>query len=157
MTQNGRGVEKATPASEWRKAREEGVLFHFPSGMTAKVRPVNVDTFIKLGEVPDMLTTLVSKLTDTSAATGLSKITADDYMKTLGVYNAFCITCFIEPKCVATNPKDNEISVDDISDTDKQTLFQFLGAPASALARFPGVQEDSVDSVVSEQGNPAST
>lgn len=145
---NGSQELRVTPASEWRKPRLEGVLIELPnSGWVVKVRPVNVDTFIRVGHVPDALTVLVGKLTGGEGE--LNKMTNDDYLKLLDTYNAYAITCFVEPRVVEADvePGEGEISVDDISDQDKQFLFQFLGSPASTLASFRPEQEKPVDNL----------
>ena len=157
MTKNGQQKFAVTPASEWSKARKEGVLVQFPeSGMIAKVRPVNTDTFIRIGKVPDALTMTVSTLT--SGTSDNTKLTGDDYLKLLDMYNGFVETCFVEPKVVGVGiePKEGEISVDDVSDSDKQFLFQFMGRPASLLESFRPGQEQPVDDLVSGESNSAS-
>lgn len=145
---NGSQALRVTPASAWRKPRIEGVLIELPdSGMVAKVRPVNVDTFIRVGHVPDALTVLVGKLTGGEGE--LNKMTNDDYLKLLDTYSAYAITCFVEPRVVEADvePGEGEISVDDISDEDKRFLFQFMGRPAATLASFRPEQEKPVDNL----------
>lgn len=142
--------EKPTSGKEWRRAREEGVLFHFPSGMIARVRPVNLDTFIRYGSIPDVLSGIVSQLV--SGGVDPSKMTGDEYLKLMELQNVFCQTCFIEPRVVMQPAGDDEIGVEDISDEDKGILFAFLGRPASELSSFRPVQAVPVDAVHNEQG-----
>ena len=157
MSRNGNAPEQITPAAEWRRPRQEGVIFHFPSGMKAKVRPVNTDTFIRVGNVPDLLTALVGSITDSGTGENLTRMAAQEADKQMQIFNAFCVTCFVEPRCVYGDPNEDEISVDDISDEDKQQLFTYLGKPASALASFRPEQEKPVVSVVGQPSDTAST
>lgn len=147
-----------TPAREWRKGREEGVTFHFPSGFEAIVRPVNVDTFIVIGNVPDVLSAIVSQMISGNAASLIE--TQENQQKMYDIYNAFCKASFIKPRVVDTaadiTDTDNEICLEDISDTDKQTLFQFIGAPASLLAQFRPLSQDTVDDLVGQPSQPPS-
>lgn len=156
MSNNGHTPDTITPASEWRRPSIEGVVFHFPSGHTAKVRPVNTDTFIRLSQIPDMLTSLVGALIDNGSEQSMQVSAVQNAQKQMDIFNAFCVTALVEPRCVMSNPQDGEISVDDISDEDKQKLFEFLGKPASALASFRPKQENPVDNMERVESDPAS-
>lgn len=152
-------MSELTPVQAWRKPREEGVVFHFPSGNVARVRPVNTDTFLALGEVPDMLTGLVAKLIGGHAS--LETMKASEYSKSLHVLNIFVRTSFVWPR-VVEKPEDikdpvNEIALADICDEDKQTLFVFLGRPAQALESFRPITNESLERVVSSEGDESDT
>lgn len=144
-----------TSADKWREAREKGVLFHFPSGFTALIRPVNVGTFIRLGRIPDVLTGLVSQLINGQVA----DVNSIETMRNLSeIYDIFCETCFVSPKVVKElSGAPDEILAEDIADTDKQTLFALMGSPASALARFRTESAQPVDAVVGQSGGASST
>lgn len=148
-------VEEAiTSAKEWRRGREEGVLFHFPSGFLARVRTVNVGTFIRLGHIPDVLTSIVEKAL--RGDTDFDKLTIEELEQLQAIYDIYCETCFMEPKVVKENPTDDQLMPDDISDIDKQTLFTFMGAPASMLAEFRPYQADNVDDLDGQPGDSPS-
>lgn len=145
-----------TSAAEWRKPREEGVEFHFPSGQRAKVRPVNTDTFIKLGRIPDILSPIVSKAI--SGELDMNNLTLQELADLTEIYNIFCKTCFVYPRVVdEVQDPENEITPDDIPDFDKVTIFQFMGAPARTLESFRPFEEKPVDSVVSKPRHKTGT
>lgn len=148
-------MTELTPVQAWRKPREEGIEFHFPSGNIARVRPVNTDTFLALGEVPDMLTGLVAKLIGGHAS--LETMKASEYAKSLRVLNIFVRTSFVWPRVVETpadiTDPENEIALEDICDEDKQTLFVFLGRPAQALESFRPIENQLVERVVGSEGD----
>lgn len=151
----GKSAPAYTSAKDWRKAREEGIIFHFPSGMKAVVRPVNVGTFIKLGNIPDILSAVVQKLI--SQEPDMANTSLEEMSKMQEVYDIFCKTCFVMPRVVDTiKDPDTEILAEDISDVDKQTLFQFLGAPASTLASFRYLPQNVVADLVGSQSDPKS-
>lgn len=142
--------EVPTSAADWRKGREEGVLFHFPSGRLARVRTMNMNTFIRMNKIPEILTTIVE-----SALKGeldFENATLEQMADLQDVYDIYCETCFIEPVVVMKEITDpnTQILAEDIADIDKQTLFNFLGAPASMLAEFRPYQTDDVDDLGSQ-------
>lgn len=145
-----------TSAKDWRKGREEGVVFHFPSGLTARVKPVSVSTFIAVGHIPDILSSIVQKLIGQDAP--MADMPLDDMRKAMEVYDIFCKTCFLCPVIVdEVKNTETEITLEDISDTDKQTLFAFMGSPASALAAFRPLTQNTVDDLVGQQSDTSST
>lgn len=144
-----------TSVREWHQARVNGVPFHFPSGRVSLVRPVSLKGFLKAQQIPDMLTSVVSQFINGSAS--LETIPVTEYTKSLEIIDSFIMDAFVWPKVVETpdeiSDPDNEIAVEDISDVDKQTLFQFLGAPASALESFRPEPIKPVADMVNGQGD----
>lgn len=141
-----------TPIELWRKPREEGVLFHFPSGRKGLVRPVSVDTFLKLGRIPDMLTATVAALINQSAS--LDTLPVGEYAQSLEMINIFVEESMVWPRVVKeVKDADNEILIADMPDVDKNALFSHLGAPASLLESFRPEPEEPLASVDGEQGD----
>ena len=152
MAENENPHDGLTSPAEWNKQYEEGVKFHFPSGLEAMVRPVNVATFVRLAKIPDTLSPIVSKAI--SGQIDTSNISLEEWAQLYEVYDIFCETCFVWP-CAVREIKDpaNELLLDNIPDFDKVTLFQFMGYPARTLESFRPFEEKPVDSVVSKSRN----
>jgi len=137
---------------EWHRARVDGIMFQFPSGLIARVRPMNMSAFLKIGNIPDMLTHIVAKMVN--GTVNIESMAKDDYLKSLELMDAFTKAAFIEPVVVdVVKDESKEIQIDDISDVDKQTLFSFIGAPASLLESFRPFQEQPVADMVSSEGD----
>ena len=147
--------QAVTSASEWRAGREQGVIFHFPSGLTARVRPINAGAFINMGKIPDTLVAIVERALrgDIDPET----LTLEEIGEMHQVYDIFSEAAFVSPRIVKkiTDP-ETQITAEDVSDVDKQTLFQFIGSPASLLASFRPTTPDNVDDMVGQSGDAAS-
>lgn len=148
------GSSAPTSAALWRKPHEEGVLFHFPSGMIARVRPVNMGTFLSHGSIPDMLSGIVSRLISGQLNDTQTELSVDEFRQLNQLQDTFCKSCFIEPQVVdeITDP-NTQITPAHIDDNDKATLFAFLGRPAAELASFrPAAVESMAGVLDSETG-----
>lgn len=143
-----------TQGAQWRKEVEEGVELYLPSGNTARIRGVNLDAFLRSKTIPDLLSPLVSELIN--GKTDPKELTVEQYLEYVDIYDAFCKACFVSPKVVDDPQADDEISPQDIANEDKMFLFEFLGRPAILLSSFRPKQNGTVESMVSESGDPAS-
>jgi hypothetical protein len=144
----------ATPASEWRKARQEGVPVELPGGRVVVIRPVNMSTFLRLGTIPDTLTPLVEKfVVNGGGSDALNTLTTDEALHLVDIYDAFAMTCLLYPRMVDDPKADDEIGRDDMSDQEKQFLFSLMGLPSAALANFRPQQTSAVDGVGGGTGN----
>lgn len=144
-----------TPPSEWRRQSQEGVLIRLISGNVARIRPVNTDTFLKAGHIPNSLIPVVEDLFINGSSAPQRK-TVDDYLaQDVAILDAFIKTCFVEPRVVdeVTDP-DREITPADVSDADKNDLMSYLGRPASELARFHPLEAEPVDRLDGESEQP---
>jgi hypothetical protein len=137
--------------AEWRKAHLEGVELQLPSELVVRVRPVNVATFLRAGRIPDQLTPVIGKLLGGIENVAVTSI--EDMLAQMDLLDAFAETCIVTPR-VVRGPEcgEDEITLDMLSDVDKQFLFGFIGRPASELARFRPEPKDSVDDLVGEPG-----
>lgn len=145
-----------TGARGWAKPYTEGVVFHFPSGNKAIVRPVNMDSFILYGGIPDSLTPLVVKMINNEPM-DKDQLTREEFLAACELQDVFCMTCFIAPRVVKeVKNADEEITPAMISDMDKAALFGLMGAPASALADFRPFTFNTLGDMVGEQGDTPS-
>lgn len=154
------GEEPAvTSAFEWRSPYEQGVKIRLVSGNIARIRPVNLDTFIQSGYIPNNLLPLIEEMFINTQTDTSKKITLDEYLdEHLVILNAFCKTCFVEPEVVdeITDPQ-RQITPAQISNDDKQDLIAFLGRPARVLAEFHPLTQKSLVNLADQSGAAAST
>lgn len=147
-----------TSGKEWRKAREEGIPFDFPSGNKANLRPIEADFFVRVGRIPDVLAPLVNEM-----------ISGQDYeikmppmeelekkKEWVEFLNELCTYAFVSPKVVAAPQAEDEISVDDLSYVDKYFVFTKFSLPAHRLRGFRQAQAESV-AVVEPSANNGRT
>ena len=165
------GGRKITPASEWRKARE-GVVLDLPSGFTGRFRSVGFEQVILSESIPDVLTAVMDELinakTDGEAQAIVERMTGalvqdgespglaqvrEQARSKRAFLEAFCAPMFVEPRIVTTARADDEIEITDVSTPDLEFLFQWFGAPTSALIRFHDEQVAALESVGVTEGD----
>ena len=138
---------QVTPASAWRKPREQGYTVRLPSGNVATLRPVAVDVLLLSGKLPDLLSPIVAKTlwAETEPATladqaELSKGFAE-------LVNIVTRAAMLNPSVVDVPTTDDEIGLEDIDFSDKLAIFQLATAGAEAMRRFRDGQTASVEPV----------
>lgn len=120
-----------TPAEEWRRPRTQGYLVQFPSGNFARIRPVDIGTFVRLGMMPNLLSAFQE---DALKQGRFEIVTVDNLQAMQSIYtltDALAATCFVEPSI-----EKGEIALEDVSDIDKQALLQWFLLPAEMLRSF---------------------
>jgi hypothetical protein len=150
--------------SEWRKKRERGELIQLPySGYIVRIRTVRPDELLKLGKIPQVLTTLLLEeiygkgeedkyekfLTDSE--------TPEEAMAMLESLRVVCMAGLVEPKVVENPAADNEITIDDIDLADRAYIFRLVFAPSEALSRFRYEPPSNVDVVADGATDPQPT
>lgn len=144
-----------TNAAEWRKAREEGFEMELPfSQKRTAIRPIEIDFFLRVGRIPDVLSDTVTKLI--GGAPVSFPVPSEEAQKTeewLTFLSTLMTHAFVSPKVVVGQPREDEISVDDIPYGDKMFIYRFFCQPAQALQRFCEKQAKSVGSMVPAQNN----
>jgi hypothetical protein len=137
-----------TSGAKWRERRENGVLMEFPmTGNIARIRPLDMDFFLKQGRVHNILEGAVFEELTEKEVTALSESEFEAFQRTLDFLNEVVRHCFVEPKIVDDPKADNEISIADITLDEKYFLFGLLVRPAQALERFRPKQAGNVASV----------
>lgn len=142
---------------EWRerrRTREEGLEITLPSGLSARIRAVGVDTFLMSGHIPDSLTPIIAEAVNTGIAQLPELDTVQATRDYLQLLDALAKTAFVSPKVVDRPQADNEISPEDIDVGDKMWVLGFLGRPADALKSFRQEQTANVAGVGDAEGNP---
>lgn len=149
----------ANSAEEWRKAREQGLPYQFPSGLEADIRPVEIDFFILHEEIPDLLAPLINEIIsgkpykmDLPPMEELEKKT--EWLKFL---NDLCKFAFVNPQCVEKAAGEKlgatEITAADVPYVDKYALFLKFANPSSRIKSFRKEQTESLETVGASSGN----
>jgi len=144
---------QATPAREWRKPREEGYLIELPSGHLARIGPVDLSRLLVDGDVPDLLTPLVTQLVfegvdeDKLEASFSPEQLMDRSGDAMRLINAICHAAFIDPRIVEADPGEDEILIEDVSLDDRSFVFSIAIYGAQILRSFRVGQGEDVESV----------
>lgn len=144
---------QATPASEWRKPREEGYLVKLPSGNLARLGAVDLSSLLIQGEIPDLLTPLVTKMLfdDIDQDALDAQFSADNLLErggeALSFINTICKASFIEPRIVDGEPGEGEIVIEDVDVGDRSFVMSICIYGARVLRSFRVGQKEDVESV----------
>ena len=158
MSKNGKKDVGLQPTSgrAWREKqrahREQGVAIELPSGFTAQLRALDFSIMIKMGKLPNSLLGLVME-----QFIGGKKKAEIDAVKNFEEYqqllDAVTETAFVSPRIVENPTKEDEISIDDVDDVDKQFCMTVLGKSARDLERFRDKQIAAMESVRDSDGD----
>jgi hypothetical protein len=143
-----------TPASEFRRGREAGEIITLaPTGRVVRMRTVKPAHLLRLGTIPDVLTELVikvlyGKITDAEYREFFTlqerKEAVIDLAESLRVV---CTAALLEPRIVENPQADDEISIDDLEDSEQRIIFDLAMLEASSLSRFRQRQEELMEPV----------
>jgi hypothetical protein len=142
---------------EWRKAREDGIEFKFPSGMVANIKPVGVDLFLKLGRVPDFLTPALIEALEIGKSAIPQRKTLEDEQSWIEFVDSVAELAFVHPRIVKEPSGEDEIALEDVEWGDKIALVELLGSPRRKLESFRSQPNSDVPSVGDVTGPPTVT
>ena len=146
---------KPTSGKVWRRPREEGYVITLPSGNSARLRPVALDTLLASGEIPDLLMPLVTAMLfeDKPEDEEQVEVKPDLVGDTVGLIALVVRASFLEPRVVDEPQADDEIALADISAEDKGAVFSLANQPARVLAGLSERQAQGLDTVSDGEGN----
>lgn len=97
---------EATPATAWRKKREEGFLTTLPSGNVARIRrTMDLLTLLKTGSIPNPLRGVLQKSMNKGGApqkVDLNEFDREALEQFIDLLDNTLASCFIEPKVQPT-------------------------------------------------------
>lgn len=134
-----------TSAKQWRK----GKLVTLPSGFTARLRPVTMDNFVRVGTIPThLLQAAASQFTEAE----LNSLPPDEQIvyakQMLDLQDTILRAAFVEPRIVENPQGDNEISVLDVEPEDALWVMNTLfNMPIERLSFFRLLTDDHVATV----------
>jgi hypothetical protein len=142
-----------TPATEFRKVREQGEKITLSTGRIVKMRIVKPSHLLRIGKIPDPLAELVmqilyGKITDAQYKAFFDlperKEHAVDLAESLRVV---CTAALLYPRVVDEPQADDEIYIDDLEDSEQRMIFDLALLEASTLSRFRQGQTANVELV----------
>lgn len=147
-----------TSGKEWRERRAEGVEVELPSGFKPRLRALGFRTALMSGMVPDFMTSTVVK-----AAVGeqgqLPLPDSEDQMEQkLKFLDDVARAMFVSPRIVekpADALTDDEITIDDVDDTDKLYLLSLMGTPTALMQQFRREQIQAMADLFARAGQPS--
>lgn len=159
-------ADQATPAAEFRSAREEGALVELRPGRVVRMRNVTPSRLLRLGSIPDPLSALVVRVlyADSPQASnaaindffGLAEKvdTAREYVESLRV---ICTAALLEPRIVDNPQADDEIAIDDLSDYEQGLIANLAFLEVDALRAFRSQPAADVETLDAQPSEPLPT
>ena len=149
-----------TPASEFRRVREQGEKITLrPTGRIVRMRIVKPSHLLKLGKIPDSLSELVMQIL-------YGKITDEQYKQFFELTDrkehavemaeslrVVCTAALLSPRIVDEPQADDEIHIDDLEDSEQRFIFDLALLEASSLSRFRQRQTANVEPVAEGAGD----
>ena len=132
-----------TPASEIKKLKEErdaGKIMKLPSGIVISVKKPDISIMIIDGDIPsDLMAIALGK-------EKIDELTPAGMKKGLEMMNLMVKSSLVSPKVVDKDPKENEILITDLSETDKSFIVGDAQSEVGNLKSFrsdKGKNDDS--------------
>lgn len=159
----------ASSASSFKKARK-GRLLTLPSGLIAKVKRVELQTYILKNDVPNPLMAIIheaiskGKGIDMEKALGVDKgeLDLEKLAEMYEIVDNLMVAMFVEPK-VEPAPEDEKdrdddvVYPDDIDEEDKMFLFQWSMGGTEDIATFRLEAQQGMAAVAKKPGSKSTT
>lgn len=138
----------------------EGIETVLPdSGETVRIRSINMAAFLRSGRIPDYATPVVARMLE-----GKTDLTEkDDLEKWTGFYEVqdeICRHALVHPR-VVDDPADADgkdtITLDMLTQTDKQMLSMVLQTPVRSLAKLFRRQARALELMDTSEALPGET
>ncbi len=139
--------EQVTSVGEWLEPYTEGVLVELRSMRKIKMKPVAMDELLRLGKIPDMLSSLAAKslwdVVPIDQAMENNFKTATELTELMSIIIPSCV---IYPPIYTGNDElpEGMIKLEHLSLLDKLDIFQLALQPVDVLVRFRNKQIGSV-------------
>jgi len=150
-------LEAATPATDWKKRSNEGILVRVPSGNVARIRTPGIEVFVTQGVIPNALMPIIMdamKRAGPPKEQDLVKMLEDKdaIQQIVDLSSAVAVYCCIEPE-VLPIPGDGEtrdpdaLYVDEMDFNDRMFIFGVAVGGTSDLEKFREQQTTIMESV----------
>ena len=125
-------VSSAADFRKARQARETGEIVTLSdSGLTVKLKRPAVSQLVKTGQIPSELVNASAKVQANSGSA-----TQADYQKYVQYQEHLIRYAIVDPQLVDSNPTDDQITLDDLTDNDKGEIVIYVNGGLAALAKF---------------------
>ena len=139
----------ATKAKDWKKGYQ--VELELPeSGNVVEVRPLDAAFFFKSGRIPDFLAPIVDDIITNKPyeMPNVVKNPPEKMKEFLAWLDEIVMYAIVSPQVVSgTVQQEDQISVDDISYSDKLYIYSLFGRSAGVLRKFREQQSKPVVSL----------
>lgn len=140
-----------TPASEWRRPREQGYTVILRTGKVVTLRPVALDRLLAAGKVPNLLLPVVTAILWSQVGVHdrmtPEEIAAEEDKYRLELINLVVPAALVYPRLVDNPQADDEIGIDDLPFGDKLAIYTLAKLPAEVLGNFCEKQDRDVEPV----------
>ena len=109
--------------------REKGELVKLPSGVVVKLTTPSLFVMVKSGKIP-------SDMLQASVRIQQGRPEKNDMKDSIKMFEKLAIASFMKPRMVELDPKEDEITPDDLTDEDKLFIFYRTQGEAKGLNRF---------------------
>ncbi len=136
----------------WKKVKNKFFELVLPSGQKVKVCHPHIFDLVKLGVLPSGILQKVFKMSMfvENQKLDISKAEDEDLQILMTVIDKFVLYAVLEPKIVVSNPKEDEIEINDIPTEDKMYIFSRLTGSEEGLPEFFSETEQcNIDTSVS--------
>lgn len=133
----------STTSKEWREKRAKGIEITLPEyGDVVSIRPMDAGFFFLAGRIPDFLAPIISQILAGKAwqMDVPETPTPEKQKEWLDWLDELVRYTFVSPKVVDNPQADDEISIEEVSYSDKLFLYSWFGRPAQVLRRFRDAQ-----------------
>ncbi len=139
--------DEVTPVNEWLEPFTNGVVVELPSKHKIKMKPVAIDELLRMGKIPDMLSSLAARSLwegvpiDTVMDNNFQ--TAKDLTELMSIILPCCI---VYPPIYSGEDElpEGMIKLEHLSVIDKLAIFQLALQPVDELKRFRNKQIGNV-------------
>lgn len=147
--QRGHNIMTTTKAKDWKKGYQ--VELELPeSGNVVEVRPLDAAFWFKSGRIPDFIAPIVDDIITNKSyeMPNVVKNPPEKMQEFLTWLDEIVSYAIVNPQVVSGTPtQDEQISIDDISYSDKLFIYSLFGRAASVLRRFREQQAKPVVSL----------
>lgn len=127
-----------------RKQRDEAQPLELPSGLVVEVKRPEVDKLIKAGHIPSDLAVSLQK----ASSRGEAGLQGDDLKKYYELTDLVVVHSVVTPKVLKSGKEltdeqyeEGFVSIDDISETDKSFIMNFVQTGVADLKPFRAEQQ----------------
>lgn len=148
-----------TPSTpqDFKKKRQVGIMLDLPSGLSIKVRSVDLVSLVVSGKIPNALLATVQghldgvdpETTEQEATKMAEKMSPEELAEVFSVMDTLVVAMAMEPK-IHPAPSDEAsrsdelVYVDELEGEDKLFMFNWSQQAMERVKRFPGGPEASM-------------
>lgn len=150
-------VLQVSAASEW----QQTLLKKLPSGKVVELRQIDVSQFLRYGELPDFMSTMIGEILMGADKVIRDRVQSPDqvtqlFSKERDLLERVGLASIVKPKVVPSDktPGEGEISASWLSMDDLTFILHYLMTPALTLETFLAQQDASMEPLAALEDVP---